>query len=217
MHQVLLDFFRIGVAGKVEPVREPDHVRVHDHADRDAERRAEDDVRRLARHSRQRQQFLHRARHFAAELFHDFLARAHDGLGLVPEKARGPDVLLEFRRIRVGKILWRAIFHEERFGDLVDALVRALRRKNRGNQQLKRSVVLERAGHVRIGFIQLLQNRAHALRIRSRSLRIRAARPGGFRLSRAREAFRSLSRIERQSFLALDFGFFIVASRMNMA
>ena len=57
------------------------------------------------------------------------------------------------------------IFQVQRFRDLVDAHVRALRRKNRGNQQLKRILVLECAGGVRIGLVQLLKNRAHALRI----------------------------------------------------
>jgi hypothetical protein len=64
-------------------------VRIHDHADRDAERRAEDHVRRFARHSRQREQFFHRARHFAAELFDDFLAAPMMDLVLFRKKPVG--------------------------------------------------------------------------------------------------------------------------------
>ena len=144
LHQILFDFLRIGVARKIEPVGEPGHVRIHDYAHGDAKRRAQHDVRRFSRHARQRQQFLHRARHFAAKFLDDFFARAHDGFGLIPEKARWPDVLFEFRGICVGKIFRRAIFHEQRFRDLIDALVRALRRKNRGDQQLK-GIFMDRA------------------------------------------------------------------------
>src|SRR5690242_16250359 len=48
-------------------------------------------------------------------------------------------------------------------GDDVHALVRALRRQDRRNQQLKRVGVVERSFRVRVGALQASNNVAHAL------------------------------------------------------
>ena len=71
-------FTGVGFFRQPEPVRQPRDVRVHDDADLDAEGVAENDVRRLAPDAGQRDQLLHRARHFAAVFFHE-RARSRPG------------------------------------------------------------------------------------------------------------------------------------------
>src|SRR5271168_2445442 len=53
-HQVLLNFFRILLARQIQPVGQPDHVRIHHYSARDSVRRAQHHVPGLSRHSRQR-------------------------------------------------------------------------------------------------------------------------------------------------------------------
>lgn len=55
------------------------------------------------------------------------------------------------------------VFLEQGFGDDIDLLVRALRREDRGNQELKRVAVIQFAVRVRIGFFQSLDDRRHAV------------------------------------------------------
>ena len=52
-HQVLFDLRGVGVFGQAEPLAEPRDVRVDDDAGRQAERGAEDDVRRFPPDARQ--------------------------------------------------------------------------------------------------------------------------------------------------------------------
>ena len=133
------NFHRVRSFRQAKPVREPRDVRVHDHADVDAERISQNDVRRLAPDAGERVQFVHRARHFAAEFFHERGAAGFDVLRLVFVKAGRANVILpvrQFRRVR--KIFCAAIFFEQFRRDEVHALVRALRGKNRGDEQFQR-------------------------------------------------------------------------------
>ena len=68
-----------------------------------------------------------------------------DVLRLVAEKAGGLDGLLQFRERRVRVIRRRAIFFEQLLRDDVDALVRALRGKNGGDEQFQRVGVIQLA------------------------------------------------------------------------
>jgi hypothetical protein len=153
-HQREFDFFRRPLRDQSEPVRKPHRVRVHDDADDHAERVAEDDVRRLAPDAVELDQFLHRARHFATVMLDEFAAAILDVLGLAAEKSGGLDELLQFRARRVRKICRRAVFFEQFRRDEVDALVRALRGKDNGDEQLERVRVSQLA--VRVG-ISLLE------------------------------------------------------------
>lgn len=76
----------------------------------------------------------------------DFPARTHNGLRFVPEKTGWANFLLQFGRTRIGKGVGLRIFFKERWRNHVHTLVSALRRQNCGNQQLKRILVLQRAG-----------------------------------------------------------------------
>ncbi len=162
-HEILLDFFGIGVAGEVQPVGEAHDVSVDDDARSDAEGCAEDDVGRFSGYARQGEQLLHGAGNLAGELLDDLLAGALNGFGLGAEKSGGADFGFDLARVGVGEIFGLGILREERGSDQIDAHVGGLRGKNRGDQQLKWIVVNEGAGGRGVGFVELLQDGADAL------------------------------------------------------
>ena len=119
-------------------MRKPRHVRVNNNTNIDAERIAQNDIRRFASDAVQLRQFLHRLRNFSTVALNEFAAAISNVLRLVPEKARGFDGLLKFGEWSVRVIRHRAIIFEQLFRDNVDALISALRRKNRGDEQFER-------------------------------------------------------------------------------
>jgi len=153
-HQREFDFFRRPLRDQPQPVRQSHRVRVHDDANDHVERVAEDDVRRLAPDAVELDQFLHRARHFAAVALDEFAAAVLDVLRLAAEKSGGLDELLQFGARRVREIFCAAIFFEQIRRDDIDALVRALRGKDHGDEQLERVRISQLA--VRVG-ISLLE------------------------------------------------------------
>lgn len=168
-HQVLLDLFGIGILCQIKTLGKALDVRIDDDAGGDAEGRTENDVCGLARDAGKGKQFVHGLRDFAVEFPDDFFAGADDGFRFVAEKPRGANVIFELGGIRIGKILGRGIFREESLCDDIHALVRALRGKDCGDQQMKRAVVMQFACRCRISLIKLFENRADALRIRATS------------------------------------------------
>ncbi len=164
LHQVLLDLFRCILHGQLEPPRDSVNMRVHHHAFVFLEPRPQHDVCGLARHPRQRQQLVHLLRDLAAK-FADYLARrAHNRFRFIAEEPGGSDVSLDLLRLHPRQRLRRRVFAEQLRGGFVDALVGALRGKNRRHQQFPCARMSQRAGHVRIRRIQPLQNLAHTLR-----------------------------------------------------
>src|SRR5665213_379211 len=137
-HQFLLQFYRVRSLRQPKTIGKPRDMSVHDHADIDAEGVSEHDVGRLAPDAGERMQFIHRARDFAVEFFHQRGAAGSDVFRLVAEKTGGLDDLFNFREWRVRKILGTAVFFEKFRRDDVHALVRALRGQNRGDEQLQR-------------------------------------------------------------------------------
>src|SRR5260370_24419246 len=133
-------------------------------------RRAQHYVAGFSRYARQREDFFHGARHLPAKLFKDRFARAHHRFRLVPEKSCRPDVLLQLAWRGVGECFRIWIFLIKLFSHLIDAHVRALRGKNRGDQQLKNVFVLQLARRIRVRFIQFRENFRDALVLRSRCM-----------------------------------------------
>jgi len=87
LHEILFYLFgRIG-ARQTQPVRQPENVRVHHNAGGNSIGGAQNHVRRLAGHSRQRQEFLHRFRDPPFELRQEPVAGSLDILGLVSKEA----------------------------------------------------------------------------------------------------------------------------------
>src|SRR5271170_7369550 len=136
-HQRYLYFFRRLFRDKAKPMRQPYHVRIHDDADNYVKRISQNNICRLSPDAVELEQFLHRARHFAAVTLDEFAAAILDVLRLAAEKSGGLDELLQFRARRVREITCRAVFFEQLRRDEVDALVRALRGKDHGDEQLE--------------------------------------------------------------------------------
>jgi hypothetical protein len=116
---------------------------------RDAERVAEDDVRGLAADAGQRHQVDQTAGDLAVVPLLQRPTELDQRIGLVAEEPGGPDQLLQLRPVgaRVGR--GGRVAREELRGDLVDPLVGALGREDRGDGQLQRSLVVQLA--VRVG------------------------------------------------------------------
>ena len=117
------------------------------------ERVAQDDVRRLARHARQRVERLHGVGHRAAVGLDDPPTRAADRPRLLVEEPGRLDVDRELR-LRHAKVVLRGpVLREQAVGSLchlVHALVRALRRQDRRDQHLQGSGERQRDLRIRI-------------------------------------------------------------------
>jgi len=160
-HQHRLDFFRIGLAGKAKAGGEARDVGVDHDADVDVVRVAEDDIGGFASNARELHERVHGGGDFPIVVLDEKAAAGADVFGLVAVKADGPEVVLKGGRIGVGIVAGGAIFFKERRSDLVDLNVRALRRKDGGDEKLERAGEIEFA--VRTG-IDLGQNGAERFR-----------------------------------------------------
>ena len=135
-------------------VRQPDPVGYAEDVgvDRDRvspHRHRIDDVGRLSSHARERAQFFQRARHFSVKARDDIAASAQNMLRLAVVEPAGKDLFAQFLLGQRKHFFRRAVFRKEFRRDAVDALVRALRGQDYGDQQLKLRFVSER-GLVRI-------------------------------------------------------------------
>jgi hypothetical protein len=105
--QLFFDLHRIVAFGDADAVRDTQHVTV-DRKTRNAERMAQDDVRRLAAHARELREQVHVSGDVAAMLGHELLRHTDQRLGLLTEEAGRQDLRLELaggrlrQRTRVG-------------------------------------------------------------------------------------------------------------------
>ena len=164
-HQIRFDFLRVGILRQIEPARKPLHVRIDNDSRRDSEPSPQHDVRSLPRDAGKLEDLLHRARHFTAKFFDDLLAGAQNRFGLVAVKTGRADFFFDIERIRIRKRGRSWVLLEEPRRDHVHALVGALRRKNRGDEELERVVVPQRAAGGWVGFAQSMQNGFHTFGI----------------------------------------------------
>ena len=137
-HQIGLDKKWIGVFRKSHAQSESTHMRVHNHAFLHMEYVAQHNIRGLARHATQREQFIHAAWHLAIKLLaHNAHAFAHS-LGLVAPKVKRVYERLNLRRHRVGKIHWCGKFFKQGRCGFVHSNISALSAQYGGNQQFMR-------------------------------------------------------------------------------
>lgn len=154
-HEVILDFFRVGLFRQSHAECEAFHMGIHDDAGYQPKRRAQDDIRCLASHPRKTQHLVHRFRDSSVEITDEYFAESSNGLGFVAKETGRANIRFQFFN-RYGQIVFRfAIFLEERFRDFVDAHIGALRGKNRSDQKLKRSLMMKRRGRIGIRFSQM--------------------------------------------------------------
>lgn len=133
-------------------------MRIDHHADVDVEGISENDVRGFASDSGESGQFFHRAWDFAAMVFQKRLATRLNVFRFVAEESDSPDVVLQFFRRRVCETFRVAIFSEKIFRDDVDLFVRALRRQDGRDEQLKWIGKIQFAMRIRVGFSQTRDN-----------------------------------------------------------
>jgi len=151
LHHIQLYLPLLLLPGEPKPAEETDVVGIYGDAFDDTVRRAEDDGRRLAADSPQREHLFHRTRHLATIRSDDGPAGLPDRFCLHAVGSAGMDVLLEFS-LRNGQIVSGfSVLPEEIFRYNIHPLIRALRSEDGGNEEPQRRPPMERA--VRIGIL----------------------------------------------------------------
>jgi hypothetical protein len=142
-----------------DPVRHPQNVTI-DWQTGHAERVTEDDVRRLPSHAGQFDQGLHAGGHLAGVPIDERRRHALQRFRLRPKEARGLYLRLELvgRRLREGARV--GVPSEQRRRHAIDALVGALRRENRGDEQLVGIPKVELGERARMLALELLEDLA---------------------------------------------------------
>jgi hypothetical protein len=110
-------------------------MRINGNARLLAERVKQDDIGGFARHPRQPEEILHRARDRAVKgsLYH--AGRGNDMPCLIAEEPGGSDVLLQRSLLGAGIVPHRTVFPEQLFRDDIDPLIRALCGQHGRHQQ----------------------------------------------------------------------------------
>lgn len=129
----------------------------------DSECRAQDHVGRLPPHSGQLDQGLQIPGYVSRMLSDKFLRATLDVLGLAAKKTRALDDSFQCLQRRQGQGGGRGIVAKQLGRYLIDAFIRALRRKNGGDQQLKRGFMIQGAGRLRVQPLELAGNLASVL------------------------------------------------------
>jgi hypothetical protein len=89
----LFDFLRLGVSAQSKSLGEAGHMRIDDDAGLDAEGVSHHDIGRLAAHSIEGDEGLHRLRNLSPVLFHQDATAGLDIAGLVAEEPDAADVM----------------------------------------------------------------------------------------------------------------------------
>ncbi len=143
--QFFFDLHRVFRCDDTQSAANPRDVGVDHHAACDAKGIAQNDVRRLASHARQRHQLVQRAGDLPIVLFHKCLTTGLDVFCLVAKEAGAADELLEGRKAHGRQIFCSGILGKELLGHLIDPLIGALRRKDCRHKQLQGRIETKRA------------------------------------------------------------------------
>jgi hypothetical protein len=145
--------------GDADPVRDPQHVAI-DRQARNAERVTQHDVGRLPPDAGQVDQGVHARRHFARVALDEGVGHSGERLRLGPEEAGRLNLRLELVGRRPRQRACVRISLEESRRDPIDALVGALRRQNRRDEQLVRIAEVELGERARVLALELLEDLA---------------------------------------------------------
>jgi hypothetical protein len=137
-HQLPLDLVRLRLPREAEPSGDPLDMGVHDNAFGLTERDSQHDVGCLSSDSRQPEQGLHVLGNLAAVFAVDDRGGLPDVFRLVAKEPGRVDQFLEVFRFRAREGPSRPVAPEKRRRHHVDALVRALRRKDGRDEELER-------------------------------------------------------------------------------
>lgn len=135
-HQILFDVIGVCVTGQPEPLGDPLHMGIDDDS-RDAEGGSEDHIGCLAADSGKLDQLFHRLGDPALMFFNQLFGAGDDAFGLVLIEAGGMDFLFECLGVGFCVVLRGVVFLEEPFGDQIHPFIRALGRKDSGDQKLE--------------------------------------------------------------------------------
>src|SRR5947209_9026331 len=153
-HQVALDLHRVLLCRQTEQRRESLHVGVDHDPFVLAEPGAEHDVRGFAAHAGELDQLLHGVGYRTSMALDQRLRHPDDGFGLVAEEPRAVDLLLEDPRVGAREVLCRLVLREQGGCDHVDPCIGRLSGEDRGDEQLERALVRQRAGRLGIGLLE---------------------------------------------------------------
>src|SRR5262245_65721562 len=151
--ELIVNLVGVVRAREAQALRDAEDVGI-DRDGRLAERVAEDHVRGLEPDAGKRHEGVARARNFPAVLVLERLRHRDDRAGLRAIEAGRADFLLERGRLGPSVIACPGVLLEQSGRDHVHALVRALRREDRGDQELEWSLEVERDLGVWIGLLQ---------------------------------------------------------------
>jgi hypothetical protein len=96
---------------------------------------SKNDIRSLSANARQRNQLIHRARNLFTEALGHSFSTGDEMFRFVLKETGGMNDLFEFRNICRGQLCRLPVSPEERWRDLVDSLIGALGREDRGHKQ----------------------------------------------------------------------------------
>jgi hypothetical protein len=153
-HEILLDFVGICVGSHSQAIAQTLHMGIYDDTVTDSKSRTQHNIGRLTGHTGQLQEFLHAFRNSFFERLNDPFGRPYQILGLVSKKTRASYDLLQFLLIRLGHLAGCRKALKQFRRDHIHAHIRALSGKNRGNEKLKRIVVMKSAFGIAIFFVQ---------------------------------------------------------------
>lgn len=153
--QIEFDFFGGTVLREPQQIRNPPYMSIDDNPARNSERRPQQDVRRLPPDSRQFGQFFQSSGEFSPVLLDNCLCHSPQARRLRPEEPQRMDDLLDFFLGRFGKLLRRRKLLEQFGRDRIHPFVRALSRKDRRREELKRILMDQRTFRIAVMFAQL--------------------------------------------------------------
>ncbi|HEX2444322.1 MAG TPA: hypothetical protein VHJ77_10295 [Vicinamibacterales bacterium] len=157
--QLLLDDDRIVRIRDADAVGDAQDMTI-DGEPRHAQRVTQDDVGGLAADAGEFDELLHARRNLAPMLLDERDRHAGERLRFHPEEAGGLNLGLELRRGCPGQRARVRVSFEERRRDLVDALVGALRRQDRRDEQLVGTAEVELGERARVLTLELFEDLA---------------------------------------------------------
>src|SRR5512139_381947 len=121
LHEIKLDLHRVLVTSEPKALGNSAHVSVNNNTG-SVEGGSKNDVGGLSADSGKGDQLVQRPWHLAAKTINEGSAATLETLRLVPEEARGPDVLLQFIEGGAGVLPGRTVLVEKALGYLVHPL-----------------------------------------------------------------------------------------------
>ena len=155
-HQILFHLHGIAVCRQSQPQGKSADMGIDDDPLVFSKCVAEHDIGRLAPHTMQGREFIHRLRNFAAVLRDDVCACRTNRLCLVAIEPGGLHRLFDFLLRGSREIARGFILFKQRRRDHVHPLVGALRGKNRRDEELQGIRKIELAMRIRVNLPELL-------------------------------------------------------------